>query len=128
MQLSTYETHNHEDPNFPIIFHLDTRRKEEEDRKATPEKIIEAVAKCYSVTPKDILSNDRSREYSVPRQLAIYLTRELCSFSTTKIGEAFKRDHSTVMHACKKAEEMMEQSLTIKLAAEQIKSELGNGK
>ena len=101
---------------------------EEEDRKATPEKIIEAVAKCYSVTPKDILSNDRSREYSVPRQLAIYLTRELCSFSTTKIGEAFKRDHSTVMHACKKVETMMEESIPFRLTAEQIKSDLGGSK
>ena len=38
----------------------------------------------------------------MPRQLAIYLTRELAQLSTTRIGDAFGRDHSTIMHACRK--------------------------
>ncbi len=96
----------------------------EKDRRVTPERIIEAVCKYYSVSEKDILSSVRSREYTVPRQLAIYLTREICGYSTTKVGEAFKRDHSTVMHACKKVEQMIEDNLTFRLTAEQIKSDL----
>ncbi len=94
----------------------------------TPEKIIDSVAVYYKVSSRDILSNVRSREFAVPRQLAIYLTRELCGYSTTKIGETFQRDHSTVMHACKKVESMMEESVTFRLTAEQIKSDLGSGK
>ncbi|MBO7385701.1 MAG: chromosomal replication initiator protein DnaA [Clostridia bacterium] len=97
----------------------------EQESAVTPEKIILAVSKYYSVTPKDILSNVRSREFTVPRQLAIYLTRELCAYSTTKVGEAFGRDHSTVMHACKKVEEMIEASMTFRLTADQIRSDLG---
>lgn len=98
---------------------------EKKDSLVTPEKIIESVAVYYQVTPKDILSGVRSREFAVPRQLAIYLTRELCGYSTTKIGEFFRRDHSTVMHACKKVEAMMETNVTFRLTAEQLKSDLG---
>ena len=76
------------------------------------------------MTPKDILSSVRSREFTVPRQLAIYLTREMCAYSITKVGEAFGRDHSTVMHACKKVEEMIESSMTFRLTADQIRSDL----
>ena len=94
----------------------------------TPEKIVDSVAEYYQVTPKDIFSSIRSREFAVPRQLAIYLTRELCGYSTTKIGAAFKRDHSTVMHACKKVEAMIEESVTFRLTTEQIKSDLGGKK
>ena len=88
----------------------------------TPEAIIREVASVYSISPNDILSGVRSREFTVPRQLAMFLTRELCNYSTTKTGDAFGRDHSTVMHACKRVEEMIEESLTFRLTAEQLKS------
>ncbi|MBQ3668154.1 MAG: chromosomal replication initiator protein DnaA [Clostridia bacterium] len=109
----------------PIVLMSLKDKKAQPGRRITPEKIIEAVAKSYHVDPKDILSPVRSREFTVPRQLAIYLTREMCGFSTTKTGEVFKRDHSTVMHACKKTEQMLEDSLMFKITCEQIRGELG---
>ena len=95
-----------------------------EKKPVTPERIIESVARNYGISPKDILSGVRSREFTVPRQLAIYLTREICLYSTTRIGEFFGRDHSTVMHSIKKAREMIDESLTFRLTADQIKSSL----
>lgn len=68
----------------------------------SPEKIMDEVAARYSIRREDILSTRRNRDVAVPRQLAIYLTRELAQLSTTRIGEAFGRDHSTIMHACRK--------------------------
>ena len=93
-------------------------------QRLTPQTIIEAVARKYSLTGEDILSSRRSREVTVPRQLAIYLTREMLSHSTTKIGEEFGRDHSTVMHACKKAEEMLNENREFAQTVTELKREL----
>ena len=68
----------------------------------SPEKIMDEVAARYGIRRDDILSTRRNRDVAVPRQLAIYLTRELAQLSTTRIGDAFGRDHSTIMHACRK--------------------------
>ena len=96
----------------------------QEDKSVTPQLIIAAVAESYAIRAQDILSSSRNREFSVPRQLAIYLTRELCRYSTTKVGEAFGRDHSTVMHACKKTEELLESSNEFKVRVELLRSRL----
>lgn len=76
------------------------------------------------MSESDILSSSRSREVAVPRQIAIYLTRELCGYSTPRIGAAFGRDHSTVMHACKKTEEMIKTSDEFAAAIRDIKNSI----
>ena len=96
----------------------------QEEKTITPQLIISAVAAKYSIRPQDILSSNRSREFTVPRQLAIYLTRELCRYSTTRVGEAFGRDHSTVMHACRKTEEMLLNTPEFKDTVEQLKENI----
>ncbi len=96
----------------------------QEEKSITPQLIISAVASRYSVRPQDILSSNRSREFTVPRQLAIYLTRELCRYSTTRVGEAFGRDHSTVMHACRKTEEMLSNTPEFRDTVEQLKEQI----
>lgn len=95
------------------------------EKPLSPEAIIASVAAIYGVSADDILSARRSREFTVPRQLAIYLTRELCAYSTTRVGDAFGRDHSTVLHACKKAEELMEQEGDFRDAANRIIAQMG---
>lgn len=98
----------------------------EEKKEVTPELIIKLVAQHYHIAEADILSQGRSRDIAVPRQLAIYLTREKCGFSTPRIGQAFGRDHSTVMHACKKAEEMIKSDPVFAMAVRSIESALGS--
>ena len=98
--------------------------KKEEKRIVTPEIIIKEAAKRFNVSESDILSSSRSREVAVPRQIAIYLTRELCGYSTPRIGAAFGRDHSTVMHACKKTEEMIKTSDEFAAAIRDIKNSI----
>jgi len=72
-------------------------------RRVTAELIMEVVCEHFGVTVEDMVSTRRSREISEPRQIAMYLCRELTDLSTTSIGAAFgKRDHTTVMHACAK--------------------------
>ncbi|MDR2517639.1 MAG: chromosomal replication initiator protein DnaA [Spirochaetaceae bacterium] len=68
--------------------------------------IIKVVADYYSLSHIDIKGKKRSQNIVFPRQLAMYITREITEFSTTEIGQAFGgRDHSTVMHSCNRIEE-----------------------
>jgi len=71
-------------------------------KRITVELIMQAVAEYFSVAVQDLTGGRRTREISVPRQVAMALTRELTELSLTQIGGAFNRDHSTVIHACEK--------------------------
>ena len=74
-----------------------------EVKRVTPEHIMQVVADYYRVEKSDLTSQRRNREIALPRQVAMYLTREITGLSTTRIGEAFGgRDHTTVMHGCDK--------------------------
>jgi len=64
--------------------------------------VINQVALFYSVTAEDLKGPRRNREITVPRQIAMYLCRELADVSFPRIGDAFQRDHSTVQHGCDK--------------------------
>ena len=83
------------------------------------------MAAYFGVRSSDILSGKRSREVTVPRQMAIYLSREICFLSTTRLGEEFGRDHTTVMHSLKKAEEMIKDSRDFSQAAQELRQRLG---
>lgn len=72
-------------------------------RKVTIRAIQESVAEYYSLELSDFSAKKRTRAISYPRQIAMYLSRELTDSSLPKIGEEFGgRDHTTVIHACEK--------------------------
>jgi chromosomal replication initiator protein len=65
------------------------------------------VASYYKIRMSELLSAKRNRSLARPRQLAMYLAKELTSHSLPEIGDAFGgRDHTTVLHACKKINEL----------------------
>ena len=75
------------------------------------ENIQKTVAEYYNIKLSDLLSKRRSRSITRPRQLAMALTKELTRHSLPEIGEAFNgRDHTTVLHACKKISELRKES------------------
>lgn len=74
-----------------------------EPRRVTCQDVMEAVAAYYSVTVDDLKGPRRTRDVAVPRQIAMYIAREVVACPLTVIGDAFGgRDHSTVNHACQK--------------------------
>ena len=74
-------------------------------KQITIENIQKTVAEYYNIRISDLLSKRRNRSITRPRQLAMAITRELTSHSLPEIGDSFGgRDHTTVIHACKKAE------------------------
>lgn len=77
------------------------------DRKVTIDEIIRKVADHYNIRMTDILSPRRARSIARPRQVAMFLAKRLTSKSLPEIGRRFGgRDHTTVIHAVKKIEEL----------------------
>jgi len=80
-----------------------------QDKLVTVDNIQKTVAEYYKIRVSDLLSTRRSRSVARPRQLAMGLAKELTSHSLPEIGKAFGgRDHTTVLHACRKVEELRE--------------------
>jgi chromosomal replication initiator protein len=79
------------------------------DRLITVDNIQRTVAEYYKIRVADLLSKRRSRSVARPRQLAMALAKELTNHSLPEIGDAFGgRDHTTVIHACRKIKELRE--------------------
>ncbi|MCW8941585.1 MAG: chromosomal replication initiator protein DnaA, partial [Gammaproteobacteria bacterium] len=71
--------------------------------------IQKTVAEYYKIRTSDLHSNRRSRSITRPRQLAMALSKELTNHSLPEIGAAFGgRDHTTVLHGCRKIAELRE--------------------
>ncbi|GMO41122.1 MAG: chromosomal replication initiator protein DnaA [Termitinemataceae bacterium] len=74
------------------------------------ETIQNVVADHYNLTTKDLRGNRKTQNIVFPRHIAMYISRELTECSTTEIGEAFGRDHSTVLNAISKTEKKLGES------------------
>jgi len=73
------------------------------DRPVTPELVKKYICKHFNIKQSDLESSKRSRNLAFPRQIAMYLCRNMTELSLPKIGEAFgNRDHTTVLHGCEK--------------------------
>ncbi|MBQ4468441.1 MAG: chromosomal replication initiator protein DnaA [Firmicutes bacterium] len=95
------------------------------DTMITPEKIKKIVCKKYNIKVADIESSKRTNNIAFPRQVAMYLIRELTDSSFPKIGEMFGgRDHTTVKYACGKIEDELEQDENFKKILESLKREI----
>lgn len=80
-----------------------------QNRKITIENIQKTVAHYYQMRVVDLNSKKRSRQIARPRQIAMALAKELTELSLPDIGDAFGgRDHTTVLYACRKVEELMQ--------------------
>jgi len=80
-----------------------------QDKQVSIENIQRTVAEYYKIKISDLHSKRRSRSIARPRQVAMALAKELTQHSLPEIGEAFGgRDHTTVLHACRKVKELRE--------------------
>jgi len=80
-----------------------------QDRQVSIDNIQRIVAEYYKLKLSDLLSKRRTRSIARPRQIAMALSKELTNHSLPEIGEAFGgRDHTTVLHGCRKVKELKE--------------------
>jgi len=85
-----------------------------QDKLVTIDNIQKTVAEYYKIRYTDLLSKKRTRSIARPRQIAMALAKELTNHSLPEIGEAFGgRDHTTVLHACRKVQELRKEDARI---------------
>ena len=93
------------------------------EKVISSEYIQETVAKYFSIDKKELAGEKRSNDIAFPRQIAMYLCREVANMSFPQIGLDFgKRDHSTVMHAYKKIAKEIKEKTNTKLIVESVKN------
>ena len=91
----------------------------------TPEYVIETVADFFGVNRSSLIGRSRARDIAFPRQVAMYLMRELGDLSLPRIGDELGgRDHTTVMYACEKVAELIETDDRIRRQILQLKGQL----
>jgi len=85
-----------------------------QDKQVSLDNIQRTVAEYYKIKVADLMSRRRSRSVARPRQVAMALAKELTNYSLPEIGDSFGgRDHTTVLHACRKIKELRETSSDI---------------
>ncbi|MBB5150451.1 MULTISPECIES: chromosomal replication initiator protein DnaA [Ureibacillus] len=95
-------------------------------KSVTIQDIQKVVGEHYNIRLEDFSSKKRTKSIAFPRQVAMYLSRELTDFSLPKIGEEFGgRDHTTVIHAHEKIEKMLKEDQQLQEEMKQIRSLLG---
>lgn len=100
--------------------------KEKEEKILTIDEIQKAVALFYNIKFSDLRSKRRHRNIALPRQVAMFISREYGRFSYPEIGSSFGgKDHSTAIHACKKIEKELKENQEIKGAVKALKQNLG---
>ena len=96
-------------------------------KKITIQDIQKVVGQYYSVRIEDFSAKKRTKSIAYPRQIAMYLSRELTDFSLPKIGEEFGgRDHTTVIHAHEKIANDIKSDPTFKQEVENLEKEIRN--
>lgn len=119
--------------NTPITMEMAERAinniVSQKDKVISSDFIQDTVAKYFNISIKDLRSSKRSNDIAFPRQIAMYLCRNVAQMSLPQIGKEFgKRDHTTVMHACNKIEKEMKDNSNTKLIVESVKKLLVSDK
>ncbi len=91
----------------------------------TPEKIKTIVSRYFKIKVSDMESSKRTSSIAFPRQIAMYLCRDMTDYSLPKIGNLFGgRHYTTVMHACDKVQEEMKDNESIREIIETLKKDI----
>jgi chromosomal replication initiator protein len=93
--------------------------------RPTVERIVQRVGRYFQVEPRRLQERSRSRSVLLPRQVGMYLARQLTGLSLEQIGAYFGgRDHSTVLHACRKVEQALAHDVHLCGAVRQLHADL----
>jgi len=94
-------------------------------REVEPKEVVRMVADAFGITVDQILARDRSRAVALPRQIAMYLLREEAQISLPQIGDVLGgRDHTTVMYACDKVSDLLEEDDRLRRQVVDIRDQL----
>jgi chromosomal replication initiator protein len=98
-----------------------------ETRRVTVDRIQHEVATDYGVTIEGLKSRKRTKNLTVPRQVAMHLCRQLTDLPLVEIGQAFGgRDHTTVIHACDKVDSQIKTNRGVRRRIEQLRDRIAS--
>lgn len=125
IKLSAYASFTHMPITVEIAKQIlgDTLRNV--NQPVTIKRVLDQVAMEYGTTVSLLTSQTRKKNVAEPRQIAMYLARQLTDNSLHTIGLAFGRDYSTVIHSIKKVEQCMERDLEVKRQVDRLLEALG---
>ena len=99
--------------------------RNDQEKRFDPRLIVKAVATRYNVTPESIKGKRRTNAIVVPRQVGMYLIRNLTGMPLADIGKIFgNRDHTTVLYACDRVKDMIETDVEVGRAVQELEEEL----
>lgn len=114
-------------PDFIDEIYYDKKLTVKEKNLIDVGRIIKRVASHYQVSASDIYGSDRRKELILPRHVSIYIAKQLTNKPMSELARLFKRkNHSTIIHACEKIEELKKSNLNLKKDIDHIISELKN--
>ena len=94
------------------------------DKRTTIDEIQKKVAEYFNISVKEMQSSRRARTVARPRQIAMYLAKLLTLRSLPEIGRKFDRDHTTVMHAVRKVEELIQEDQSVAESVDALRRSL----
>ncbi|MBI5419000.1 MAG: chromosomal replication initiator protein DnaA [Deltaproteobacteria bacterium] len=111
--------------NMDLAREVLSRLLETAEREISPDAIVKAVAEHYNVKVSELRSDRKHKVVALPRQVAMYLIRELTRSSLPDIGQRFGgRDHTTVMYAVKKIEKKVKEEVSFRNTVEALRKAL----
>lgn len=117
---------NHIDMDFVMEAFKDDNIVKNPHHKLSKEIILKTTAEFYYLTTPQLISKNKTQKLTTPREICMYLMRELLDITFSEIGLTFSgRDHSTIMKACNRVETKMKKDKDYKLAITKIKKKLG---
>ena len=125
-KLIAYSNMEHKDITLEIaVQELQNIIYPDKPQEITPQLIIEVVADHYNITIDQMLSKNRSNDIAKPRQVAMYLCKNMTNYTVEGIGKILGgRDHSTIIHGINKVKEEMEKNQEIAAAIDTIKKKI----
>ena len=110
------------DIDLPVAEDILKQIIREPSRVTTIENIQRIVCEHYQIRISDLKSKNRSQAFTLPRQIAMFLSRDLTSASTTEIGRRFGgKDHSTVIHSTRKIQNLIDTNASLSATIQRLK-------
>jgi chromosomal replication initiator protein len=90
----------------------------------TPKQVVERVARYYNIPSKELFGTSRVKDVKNARQVAMFLMNKDLNLSTTKIGDEFKKDHSTVIHGIRMVNDKIKTDFTLREQISELRSKI----
>ncbi len=121
-RVNAYAKLSHCEINEEVITHaLKDIAVVRDPKRVTPDLIIDTVSEYYGLGPQLLRGNSRKKEIAQARHVAVYLTREMTGMSLPRIGDAFGRDHSTIINSCDKVAALLDSDPNMKATIADLK-------